>query len=406
MVRRQFRNDGYLLLAVAGGWCTIFSASGAAASATQYHSSDPVTILSTAEMQKYGLLFPDMPLGFVRGANGQYMAFAGGGSVRDLGPGPGKVPFGTYKFTGTLDHLVPAKTSGQWPAYSLTNGLKQPSPDGSAFDRDYAAGGPTYTMPGSSTLLQIYHGEYHCGSNTGLPAYGASGMAVSTDAGDSFKKIGEILSPHVAQEDVCQSGKKAGFWADGGLIEADADGHRSAVGDAYDYILFVDHNAMDEPFIGISIARAKKADVLASIGRGTAPKFQKYYNSKTLPGSFGQFFTEPGVGGNSTPIVATRNVYIGTPGVLYDSYLRKFVLYYQFNQKHISLLTSDTLFEWSAPVNVLDIEQSADSRLFYPSLVGLGADPADLGKEFFVYYLERTPPNVNPRLMRMKLAVE
>ena len=306
-------------------------------------------------------------------------AFAGGGSTAGLGPGQGIVPFGTYKFIGTLDHLAPGKMGPQWPAYSLTKGVLQPSPDGRQFDRDYGAGGPIYAIPGSSALLQIYHGEYYCPPPTGH--YGGSGMAVSRDGGDTFTKIGQILSPHVSQNEFCQSGTKGGFWADGAMIAADADGRHSGAGDTYEYILFVDHNSLGEPYIGISIARASKADVFTAISKGQAPQFKKYYNPSNAPGPLGQFFTEPGLGGSSTPIVAISKYFIGTPGVLYNSDIHKFILYYQYNQQHIAVQTSENLFAWSPPQNIVDVDPSANVRLFYPSMVGSGANPAAPGKE-------------------------
>jgi hypothetical protein len=401
------RADRLLLpLPVAAFLCFVVATGDAKAQQVRFQPAETVTILSTEDMQGTGLLFPDEPLEFIRASNGRYAAFAAGVSTAGLGPGPQVVPNGTYKFMGTLDHLVPANMHGRWPAYSLTKGSTQPSPDGRNFDRDYGGGGPIYLLPGSSALLEIYHGEYHCAPPAGLPAYGGSGMAVSRDGGNSFTKIGEILSPHVSQNEFCQSGKRTGFWADGGMIEADANGQRTGTKDAYEYILFVDHNSIEEPYIGISIARASKADVFAAIDIGKAPVFKKYYNPTKAPGPLGQFFSEPGLGGSSSPIIATPKVFIGTPGVAYNSYIRKFIVYYQFNQKHIAFQTSDNLFAWSPPQNVVDIEQNVNLRLFYPSIVGLGADPAVPEKEFYLYYLQRMMPTRNPQLLRTKVVIQ
>ena len=43
----------------------------------QFQAGQTVTILSTADLQNDGLLFPDMPLGFARISNGQYMGIRG-----------------------------------------------------------------------------------------------------------------------------------------------------------------------------------------------------------------------------------------------------------------------------------------------------------------------------------------
>jgi hypothetical protein len=391
---------------VAVFFCFIVATSDTKAQQVRFQPTETVTILNTEDMQKNGMLFPDEPLQFIRTSNRQYLAFAAGISTAGLGPGPRLVPDGTYKFTGTLDHLSPANMRGQWPAYSLTNGITEPSPDGQNFDRDYGGGGPIYKIAEGSTLLEIYHGEYHCAPPAGLPAIGGSGMAVSRNEGNSFTKIGEILSPRVGQSEFCQSGKRTGYWADGAMIEADIDGRHSGTGYSYKYILFVDHNSIEDPFIGISIARANKAEIFAAIDRGKAPVFKKYHNPRDAPGSPGQFFTEPGLGGNSTPIVATPKVFIGTPGVVYNSYIRKFILYYQYNQKHIAFQTSDNLFTWSPPQNIVDIDQNVDLRLFYPSVVGSGADPAVPEREFYLYYLQRMMPTRNPLLLRTKVVIQ
>jgi hypothetical protein len=110
----------------------------------QFRVVDSTTMMSSAEMNENGLMFPDEPIGFVPTSKpGQYLAFAAGGSFSGIRR---NAPAGTYKFAGTLDHLVPDKTGPQGPEFSLTAGRVQPSPDGSDFDRDYAGGGPTYEV--------------------------------------------------------------------------------------------------------------------------------------------------------------------------------------------------------------------------------------------------------------------
>jgi hypothetical protein len=385
-----------------GAVCAItLAASCAAQPSGRFQVTAPMTILSAGDMQRFGLLFPDTSIGFVRSADGRYLAFAAGGSFGGIGPGPSVSPIGAYRFVGTLDHLSPAGAQGRSPTPVLTNGRRQRSPDAADFDQDYGGGGPTYPLGDGSSLMQIYHGERRCAPEAGIPAVGGMGLAISRDGGASFAKLGEILTPHVKGQDFCRSGRRGGLWADGSMVAADAEGRRAA-DNAYEYILFVDHNALPEPDIGISIARVSRAEMLGAIAAGRAPKFLKYYNPNRAAGPRGSYFTEPGVGGASTPVFIPGG-YVGTPSVYFDDDLGQFLICYQTNQKRIAVATSHDLFTWSEPSTVVEIPQEASDHLYYPSAVGTGIDPLILGKHFYIYYLQRTPPNTDPRLLRVTL---
>ena len=225
-------------------------------------------------------------------------------------------------------------------------------------------------------------------------------MAVSDDGGYSFHKIGQIISSRLASGPYCASGQPGGLWVDGWMIEADGDGRRTGAGDAYVYILFVDHEAVDHLNRGISIARVGKAALLAAVAAGKSPTFLKYYNPTGAPGPAGAFFTEPGLGGRSTPVVAS-DVFIGSPTLAYDADRRCFVLAYQEQQKRILLRSGETLFAWSPAQPVFAIDPQDELRLFYPSLVGLRDDPTVLDRQFYLYFLERRPHNLEPRMVRI-----
>jgi hypothetical protein len=368
----------------------------------------PVTILSERDMQSNGLFYPDMPLGVVRASAGNYFFFASGAGIGPFGPGRSVVPQGTYKFGGTLDHFGPAKTSGRWPQPSMTAGDKQPSPDGSDFDRDYGGGGPTYLVRDPRTkqplLLLLYHGEFHAAAQPGMPFYGSSGLAVSTDNGDSFIKIGEILSPHLARAEFFENTKTGGVTADGSLVEADASGDPIGPGtapdDKYYYAVFTDRGDF-KARQNIAIARVKEADMMNGITQRRVPQFMKFFSPTGTGGSAAAHFTEPGIGGQSTYIVSDA-AYLATPDVYYDTTIRKFVLVYQRNQKEIVLRTASNLLQWSDPVTVSSAPADSDFRVFYPALVGTEADPRILGKEFYLYYLQREMPgNRNMSLQRV-----
>jgi hypothetical protein len=392
------RGLGLAVLAAAASDADSRSCDGAAP-AYHYSTEGPaVPILTEQNMQAFGIFYPDMPIGVARAPNGNLLVFGAGASFGRFGPGKNIVPQGTYKFAGTLDHIVPAKTNGRWPAPSLMDGQRQPSPDGFDFDRDYAGGGPTYVerdprWGNAQLLLQVYHVEYQK-NGKGFPFYGASGLAISNDDGDTFTKIGEILSPHVSRDEFFGRQLTGGVTADASLVEADANGRpvapNSGPAGVYVYAIFSDRE--DYPSRqGIAIARIAKSDLLDAIATKAAPHFTKFVAASAAPGDVAANFTEPGVGGRSTLIVE-ENAYLATPSVAYDADLRKFVLCYQKNQKEAVLRTADSLLQWSAPATIVSIPANSDLRVFYPTLVGVSDDPVVLGTTFYVYYLQRVQP--------------
>jgi len=401
-----------MLVAILSALTTIMSQSWAdAASSATYNFSDPVSVLTSDDMQSMGFRgYPDMPIGVIREPSGEYAIFGSGFSLNLKA-----MPQGTYKFVGTLNHFEPAKSGSRWPRPSLLDGLAQPSPDGSDFDADYAGGGPTYILAADPRwnnqpiLLQIYHGEYHYNTN-GHIWYGVSGMAISYDDGKSFVKIGQILSPSMTRDDFYQAvmqrpRKMGGLSSDGFLIEADASGRaitdvKANPDQVYYYILFGDVLTGDKSLKeGIAIARVKKVEALDAIAHKKAPAFKKYYQND---------FTEPGLGGNAALLVteAARPGHVAQPQVLYNAYLKKFILCYMINQKKILLRTSDDLFHWSDPVVAFE-STDPDFHVYYPSMAGQGADPAVLDKEFFLYFIVRPPTSWNNAALKQeKITIE
>lgn len=357
--------------------------------AQTFHVERSTPILKANEMQQLGFrLWGDMPLGVIKEDNGQYAVFSPG-----LGMGSTQ---GTYKFVGSLDILKPAQETP-----SLTFGRSQPSPDGSDFDLDYAGGGPTYILQqnGKRVLLQIYHGEYHYGGN-GAIFYSASGMAVSDNDGRSFTKIGEVFSPTISRDDFYHYVKNrklviSGTEADGFMIEADENGYHT--NSDYYYVLMSDIKG-DAKSIhkGFSIARVKKSEALKAIEQGQAPQFKKYFMNG---------FTEPGIGGRSSFFIEDGKSQF--PQVLYSKYLKQFVLCYLEGQKEIFVRTSDNLFHWSDPKLLFRIGlQTPSLRVFYPTMVGEGSEPAVLGHEFFLYFVTRSKDWSDAVLRRERITVD
>jgi hypothetical protein len=399
--------------------------------APAFRIGEPAVVLTTADMDQAGLMFPDSTLGVVRfaGAN-RYVLFGASGSFGGVGK-TAHLPNGTYRFEGSLERLAARVDGGPPPAAALAQGSTQPSPDGSDFDRDYAGGGPTYPLaldglnsiavtgakPPSGVaplLLQIYHGEFDAIPGVGQLAYGGSGFAISRDQGKTFTKIGQILAPHVSREDFFRSGRRGGLWADASMIEADARGRRispagapEAERERYFYLILTDHHQPQERCIGLSIARISKRELSAALHAGRVPQFEKFYRPSPTREWQGGDFSQPGVGGDSTPIIAAPGDYINSPSIAYDGTLDRYVLTYQVNQKQIRISTSDDLLHWSKAQVIAEWESASSKRVFYPTLVGSGDDPAELEKSFYVYFLERDRDAqgrfTNPRLLRVRL---
>ncbi len=343
--------------------------------------------------------YPDMPIGVIRTQDSsQYLFFAPGTGLNQV-----TQPNGEYVSAGTLDQFAPAIKGPSGPLPSMKSGLLQPAPDGD-YDRDYAGGGPIYVLgrpeyrlkgivdrgnDETPLLILLYHGEYHPDSGKGLPFYGVSALAVSRDHDDAFVKIGEILSPHSTLDETAATGLSV--TADGALVEADDNGYpvadsRTGREQTYIYCLFSDRVIPNSPS-GFSLARVTKKDFIDAVLKGQAPVFKKYYRpSAAGAASRSDFFTEPGIGGNSTFVVTQPGNYIATPQVRFAKALHKFVLVYPQNQNSVWIRFADNLFEWSA-AQPLYVASDPVAKVFYASAIGRGHDPTILGSDFYVYFV-------------------
>jgi hypothetical protein len=343
--------------------------------------------------------YPDMPIGVIRQRDSsRYLFFAPGTGLNQA-----TQPNGEYVSAGTLDQFTPAIKGPSGPLPSMRSGLLQPAPDGD-YDRDYAGGGPTYVLDSpeydlkgtidrgngqNPLLIVLYHGEYHPDAGKGLPFYGVSALAVSRDQGHSFVKIGEILSPHSTLNETTATGLSV--TADGAFVEADGNGYPVTDSSAdrdrtYIYCLFSDRVTPNSPS-GFSLARVSKKDFIDAVLNGQAPVFKKYYRPSAAGArSRSDFFTEPGIGGNSTFVVTQPGNYIATPQVRFAKALHRFVLVYPQNQNSVWIRFADNLFEWSA-AQPLYVATEPNAKVFYASAVGRGHDPTVLGTDFYVYFV-------------------
>ncbi len=306
---------------------------------------------------------------------------------------------GTFRMGGTLSSF--SANYGCTAVVRRASG-GQPDPNGWTFDRDYAGGGPVLTLTsGSRTgVLHVYHGEYHSGTCAhGDPCfYSALGAAFSTDGGNTFQKMGEIVQPYVTRayafgvpEDIDVGG--------GTLLLADANGNYvSDVTSAdpstiYLYVFYADLDpALTDATCSkrqcLAVARAKLSDVItAAFSNNTAAfptLFTKYYNGGfTQPATSG----EPNAANNSghyTPVVAD---YASFPSVIYDTVTQNYVMAYGQHNDSVVMRHGPNLLSWSSADAAGSFSNAPNVEL-YPTLIGETGNPTVANGNPILFYVK------------------
>ncbi len=159
-----------------------------------------------------------------------------------------------------------------------------PGPEGT-FDNGYAGTAGAYRDP-SGKLYTFYHAEDH---NEELPRqawyysgwYGSMGVAVSLDAGRSFRKLGPALRSAKPDLDALAGESTWGVAAPSVVVDRTG---------TYLFAYYTEHSPGSENR-GVTIGMAR-SDI--STGEPVPGRWQKYYD-----GNFG----EPGLGGRDTAIL-------------------------------------------------------------------------------------------------------
>ena len=339
------------------------------------------TILSSAQRTALGFQFgpPDGNLGVVR-AGGVYTFFAAALASATCAGTP--LVQGTYRLGGTLSQL-----DGSFGcAASMTAGN---DPNGYSFDRDYAGGGPTIPITGpqgQSGLLQAYHGEWHGGlCGTGTCFYASLGLAVSTDGGATFSKLGEIIQPTVTRTAALASAHNIDLGG-GTLVIADELGQHIANLATFDpsriylYVLYSDTDTSNtlhpcEVALCLALARARLADVSAAAFAHDSARFPALFN-KYYQGAFSEPATSHDAdaalaSGHYTPIVAEAGLFAS---VIYDSYIGRYLLAYTTGNDAVVVRSGTDLLHWATPISGAAVSE-AGIKILYPTLVGEGDDP-------------------------------
>lgn len=266
----------------------------------------------------------------------------------------------TYTFIGAADG-DPIKSVGTL-GNPISEGWKR-IPIRKMRDRyDYVAGGPIYKDPESGTLLLFYHAEKWVKDNWRV-FYSLLGMAKSTDGGEVWTDLGEIITPSIRFDSSFQT-------------TLDIGGGSFLVIDGYFYVYYKDQ-LQSGKVIHIAGARARVSDVVATAINGdTVSRWNKYYSGS---------WDEPGLGGRSSPLEVT-NAFSSWGDVSYNAYLGKYIMVTSgspWPATDLYLLESADGISWSGRVLIVD----DNSQSMYVTIIGEGNIQRVTGKQFYIYYI-------------------
>ena len=214
--------------------------------------------------------------------------------------------------------------------------------DGLPADVDHASGGPLHQLGPSDLMVLVYHGEHFQAGNARIYR-SFLGLAVSRNGGQSFRDLGQIVTPE---------------WNPGrtGLVEVGSGATivRDGVFDVY-----FQEKGSRSVARNLSVARASVREVTAAAANGEAPRFMKYSDGS---------FEQPGLGGASAELFDSERgraawfdtVFLeplGHSALVFSTVER--VIDGLAHWNHCMSLSEDGI-RWSDPVRLWDEPQPAE----------------------------------------------
>ena len=236
---------------------------------------------------------------------------------------------------------------------------------------DYMAGGPVYKDAKTGLLLMFYHAEVYTFPPGYLPFYSEIGLARSIDDGQTWTDMGIILAPHLSE--------RAPFFRIQGNSWDVGWGAYAIVGE-YFYLYFADllDAGGQHARVNHAVARARISDVVnAAAQHGAISPWSKYYEGT---------WSEPGVGGKSSPLIEQTGEYFLLGDVSYNTYLKKYiaiVIGKPWPNTDLYWMESEDGLSWTNYQKIVD----DPGHKFYVTLVGEEEQLRQSGKEFFLYYV-------------------
>jgi hypothetical protein len=201
-----------------------------------------------------------------------------------------------------------------------------------------------------NNMIGFFHAEDHefpPHENPSNYAYKSMALCTSSDNGDSWTKQGQIITNSVPKP-------STPAWSGSGdfCVVYDATNSR--------WVCY---------YQNYSLYMAVSYDPDAAPGT-----WYKYYNGD---------FTEPGLGGEKSPIEGLSAYPGANPSVHYNTYLAKWVMvWHTWDDTGIWLSTSDDMINWNQPINIVLAE--GVERAWYPTIVGDSDTQA--GQTAWLYY--------------------
>ena len=248
------------------------------------------------------------------------------------------------------------------------DGIKQSCLDN--YDADYAGASAAFRSSDGRDLLMIYHAENHYFGGvhrTWEHFYATLGLARSADNGATWTREGGIISG---------SDPKPSISPPSGVGASEPG---AIIADGYIYVFYTyapspgypDQNDKYE----IQVARAPVS------GDGAPGTWLKYYNGS---------FSQPGLGGQGSPVIDYPDFWCAQPWPAYSTYLKEYVLVYICGHGWY-FSTSKDLVHWTQPTGFFQ----ANSASFFVSgletdedvtLVTPGDPPGVIGQSGYVLY--------------------
>ncbi len=203
-----------------------------------------------------------------------------------------KTPEGKHRFVGSLmGKLVLSEGTPEDPfATVLYNDRRVQNVDYAKYP--YASIAQVIQVPDSDILVSPTHLEYQFGNAV---FNGVLGLSVSTDGGETWSLLGEIVSHALDYQ------TNWGYSHDIGNGEVYMD-------DEYVYIYAIDWGENQN---GLSVSRCATKDFYAAVKEGRTPEFHKKYNGEwNEPGMGGRFdsIQPAGVGPNFGQVVYSKKL--------------------------------------------------------------------------------------------------
>lgn len=201
-------------------------------------------------------------------------------------------------------------------------------------------------------MIGFYHAEDHefpPYDNPGHIAWKSSAVCTSSDNGVTWTKIGQIITSATPKP-------RKPTWGGGGdhcVVYDDVN--------ARWVCYYSEHN--------LRMAVSYDPD-------GAPGTWYKYYNGN---------FTQPGLGGQCSPIPVLQDRAGANPSVHYNTYLNKWVMVWHSwssSEGSIWLSTSTDMINWDTPISI--VSANVNEKIWYPTIIG--STDTEAGQEAWLCY--------------------